>query len=222
MSRGSNAGAMGEPPSPPGKGCHRCAGEELVSRAPRHEASFAGAFLSDQPREGAKPPPQCCSGHRVLIQAGTARSSMSLAPQLPPEPGQKKRLCQVCSHTPLAALGWPQWLITWQVPGQEIRANSQLSLPTWPCWSHYGWCPGPRMGPRVPSGDSSYSPSINMGEIFHGHCPSPGCSSLLLSPSCPERMALWWEQCPAQATSKVKAVTQAHPPPRPSPSLFRR
>lgn len=46
------------------------------------------------------------------------------------------------------------------------------------------------MGACVQAGDSTCSPHINMGEIFRGHCPSPGCSSLLLLPSCPERMAL--------------------------------
>uniref|UniRef100_A0A8C3K161 Voltage-dependent L-type calcium channel subunit alpha n=1 Tax=Calidris pygmaea TaxID=425635 RepID=A0A8C3K161_9CHAR len=34
---------------------------------PTMKGSFAGAFLSEQPREGAKPLPCCCSGHGMLI-----------------------------------------------------------------------------------------------------------------------------------------------------------
>lgn len=74
----------------------------------------------------------------------------------------------------------------------------------------------------VQAGDSTCSPHIDMGETFHGHCPSPGCSSLLLLPSCLEMMALQRERHPAQGTSRVRAFTQAHPPPQPSPSSFRR
>lgn len=45
-----------------GKGCHSHAGEEVVSRAPHHEASCARAFLSDQLGEESGPHPAAAVG----------------------------------------------------------------------------------------------------------------------------------------------------------------
>uniref|UniRef100_A0A8C6NA60 Voltage-dependent L-type calcium channel subunit alpha n=1 Tax=Melopsittacus undulatus TaxID=13146 RepID=A0A8C6NA60_MELUD len=64
------------------------------------------------------------------------------------------------------------------------NANRNRLLP------HCPWLPLAAVGVCVQAGDNTCSPPMNMREIFHGQCPSPGCSCLLLSPSSPERMAL--------------------------------
>lgn len=126
MSGGSNAGDRVNLLPLLGKAITAMLRRSWSLELPAVKPSFAGAFLSEQPGEGAKPPPCYCTGHRVLIQAGTARNSISMAPRLPPEPGQIKGARHVFSHTPLAALVWPQCLIAWQMPGQEVRAPISL------------------------------------------------------------------------------------------------
>lgn len=115
------------------------------------------------------------------------------------------------------------------MPGQGARLVPS-SVFTWPCWSHFGGALHPRAPARwhclsrhwTGTGDRTCSPHTNTGVVFPGQCPSPGCSSVLLSPSCPQRMALCQEQHPAQGSSRGKPVSQEHRQPQPLPSSFRR
>lgn len=161
----SNVGDTGEPPSCPGKGW---AGQEPLSRAqcvnPAWRWSWAPTLLLQQ-SWGAP-------------GSWNSWKHIPLAPNLPPEPGQAEKGHEICLL--LLLLG--------TVPGQGARAGSHG--PAGPILGVLWTQELQQDGIAYPgTGDRTCSPHTNVGQAFPGHCPSTSHSSVLLSPSCPQRMA---------------------------------
>lgn len=188
-----NVGDTDEPPSHPGKGCHSCAGTEPRSRAHCVNPALPELFswISLEMELGSHPAAAGVLGSSWKLEQLQAHSSGS------PSASRARAGRRGASDLPPCSLYWPQCLMPSTCQGRG-RGLVPSSLFTWPCWSHFGDAldPGAPAGwhclsrPWTGTEDRTCSPHTNMGEVFPGQCPSPGCSSVLLSPSCPQRMAL--------------------------------
>lgn len=150
-----------------------------------NESSLGGAFLLDQPGDGAGLP-LCCS-----IMGSSSRLEQQHSSGSPPASRARAGRREASDLLPcslfcllLATVPHAQHL-----PGQGARAGSQLCShgPAGPILG-VPWTQELQQDGTACPGTGQWT--LTWERSVPGYCPSTCCSSVLLSPSCPQRMAL--------------------------------